>query len=165
MAWLSLSLSHCSFYFERTSNSEKLQQYKELPSTLYQYANILPRWLYHSSVGRCVFVHTPLSYSKGAGYVYAPSPHNILVHSIKASMFSYINPRIMIKFRKFNISIVSLPYPQSTSKFPQLPSYGLGKAILFHPASNPGSRISLASFNLRHFRGIQARWFINCWLV
>lgn len=113
----------------------------------------------------CVLVHTLLNYSKGAVYVYAPSPYNILVYSIKASMFSYINPSVMIKFRKFNISIVSLPYPQSTSKFSQLPSYGLGKAILFHPASNPGSRISLASFNLRHFQGIQARWFIKCWLV
>lgn len=146
-----MAITFFSLFFLLWKNFKlwKLQQYKELPSTLYQYANILPRWLYHSSVGRCVCAH-PLSYSKGAGYVYAPSPHNILVHSIKASMFSYINPRIMIKFRKFNISIVSLPYPQSTSKFPQLPQLWF-KAILFHPASNPGSRISLASLILKTF--------------
>lgn len=38
------------------------------------------------------FCAHPLSYSKGAGYVYAPSPHNILVHSIKASMFFTLTP-------------------------------------------------------------------------
>ena len=40
----------------------------------------------------CALVHTLLNYSKGAVYVYDPSPHNILVYSIKTSMFFYVTP-------------------------------------------------------------------------